>query len=93
MAEMTEAERRGKRKRGFIPSYWWDFDERLTRVLVETDDPRRSGVIAEFHFAGPSAERAIGLAEKYIADLAAGRSLLNGERWAGYATLRRPGDE
>lgn len=35
--------KRQTRERGFVPSYWWDFqhhDDGSMSIVVETDDPR-----------------------------------------------------
>lgn len=61
------------RKRGFVPSYWWDFDTNGLEVIVETDDPRvPSGVVRRFTMLG---DATIAAAERMVADLQAGRSL------------------
>lgn len=41
-----------QRKRGFIPSYWCDFNydqnDKLISIIIETNDPRKNKIYKEF---------------------------------------------
>jgi hypothetical protein len=70
----------GARKRGFVPSYWWDFDTNTNglEVIIETDDPRvQGGVVHRFTMLGDATIQA---AERMVADLQSGRSLTEDDR-------------
>lgn len=62
MVKLSEAQRSPVRKRGRVPTYWWDFDPR-DQIIIETDDPRvPDGVVERFAYTGiASIERAEGL--------------------------------
>ncbi len=68
--------RHATRKRGWVPSYWWDFrhypDGRMTLIIESDDDAHQ--VIKEYEMPpqGP-ADKEIDAAERLIADLRAGR--------------------
>lgn len=62
------------RKRGWMPSYWWQFDEGQRHVVVMTDDPRStSGIVKKFPRISRYATQQIAAAQALIDDLTAGR--------------------
>lgn len=60
------------RKRGTVPSYWWDFDTNALEIIIETDDPRcTGGIVRRLTMLG---HETITKAEELVADLKAGRA-------------------